>query len=98
MKVNSSRSPAPKKRRTQAERTAATRALLIEAGRKLFADKGFAEVSTHAIAEGAIPQQPVRSTAHILLGALDEAALFISRASNREEAREQMTAVADRLL
>jgi hypothetical protein len=33
-------------RRTQAERTAATRALLIDSARKLFARKGFGEVST----------------------------------------------------
>src|ERR1700676_5619354 len=40
-------------RRTQAQRTAATRALLIDAGRKLFADKGFADVSTQAIVAAA---------------------------------------------
>jgi AcrR family transcriptional regulator len=201
MKVNKGGSPG---RRTQAERTAATRAQLIEAARKLFADKGFAEVSTqaivaaagvtrgalyhqfqdkaglfaavyedverdlvadiatriadhapgdpleamragarffldgcsapnvaqivlidapavlgwvrwrevgmkyglgviegmltHAIAEGAIPDQPVRPTAHVLLGALDEAALFISRADDRAQARRDMDAVCDRLL
>ncbi len=197
MKVNGSR-------RTQAERTAATRAALIKTARKLFADKGFADVSTqaivaaagvtrgalyhqfddkaalfaavyedverdlvadiaeqimtaqpldpleamrvgarlfldrcaapdvqqivlidapavlgwdrwrevgvkyglgviegmlaHAIAEGAIPDQPVRATAHVLLGALDEAALFVSRATNRAQARTQMDAVCDRLI
>src|SRR6185312_530537 len=36
-------------RRTQAERTAATKALLIDSARKLFADKGFSAVSTEAI-------------------------------------------------
>jgi AcrR family transcriptional regulator len=191
-------------RRTQAERTAATRALLIGAARKLFADKGFADVSTqaivaaagvtrgalyhqfadkadlfaavyeeverdlvadvarqiadeqppdpleamrigarlfldrcsapdvqqivlidapavlgwdrwravgmkyglgviegmltHAIAEGAISEQPVRPTAHVLLGALDEAALFVSRATNPDQARKEMDAVCDRLI
>ncbi|ULE32358.1 TetR/AcrR family transcriptional regulator [Mycobacterium sp. IDR2000157661] len=191
-------------RRTQAERTAATRAQLIEAARKLFADRGFADISTqaivaeagvtrgalyhqfedkaqlfaavyedverdlvadiarqiaeqqpadplaamrvgarlfldgcsapdvaqivlidapavlgwvrwrevgmkyglgviegmlaHAIAEGSIPDQPVRSTAHVLLGALDEAALYISRAADRAAARAEMDAVCDRLL
>jgi AcrR family transcriptional regulator len=204
MKVNDdvvAESPA---RRTQAERTAATRALLIGAARKLFADKGFADVSTqaivaaagvtrgalyhqfedkaalfaavyeeverdlvadiarqimddqppdpleamrrgarlfldrcsapdvqrivlidapavlgwdrwravgvkyglgviegmlaHAIAEGAVPEQPLRPTAHVLLGALDEAALFVSRATNRDQARKEMDAVCDRLL
>ena len=191
-------------RRTQAQRTAATRALLIDAGRKLFADKGFADVSTqaivaaagvtrgalyhqfgdkaelfaavyeeverdlvtdiaerimaarrpdpleamrvgarlfldrcaapdvqqivlvdapavlgwdrwrsvgtkyglgviegmlrHAIAEGAIPDQPVRPSAHVLLGALDEAALYVSRATDPDQAREDMYAVCDRLI
>lgn len=53
---------------------------------------------THAIAEGAIPDQRVRSTAHVLLGALDEAALYISRADDRAAARREMDAVCDRLL
>lgn len=200
MKVNQA-GPA---RRTQAQRTAATRAVLIAAARKLFADNGFSEVSTqaivaaagvtrgalyhqfddktalfeavyeqverdlvadiaeqlgaaapldpvesmrvgahlfldrcaapdvqrivlidapavlgwerwravgikyglgvieamlaHAIADGAIPAQPVRPTAHVLLGALDEAALFVSRASDPALARAQMTAVCDRVI
>ena len=191
-------------RRTQAERTAATRAQLLRAARKLFADKGFTEVSTQAIvaeagvtrgalyhqfddkaelfaavyedverdlvadiarriaeenltdplaamragarlfldgcsapdvaqivlidapavlgwvrwrevgmkyglgvieamlteaiAAGAVPEQPVRPTAHVLLGALDEAALFISRAEDRDQARRDMDDVCDRLL
>jgi hypothetical protein len=52
----------------------------------------------HAIAGGAIPDQPVRPTAHVLLGALDEAALFVSRATNRDQARREMDAVCDRLI
>jgi AcrR family transcriptional regulator len=194
----------PPTRRTQAERTAATRAVLIGAARKLFADKGFSAVSTQAIveaagvtrgalyhqfadkaalfaavyeeverelvadvaertvaagiddqvqamrlgaelfldlcsapdihqivlldapavlgweewravgekyglgvieamlaqavADGTIPDQPVRATAHVLLGALDEAALYISRAADADEARAQMLAVCDRLI
>lgn len=204
MKVNDQASAPAATRRTQAERTAATRALLIDAGRKLFADRGFGEVSTqaivaaagvtrgalyhqfadkvglfaavyeqverqlvediarrimdlqpldplqamrvaarlfldgcaapdvqqivlidapavlgwdrwrevgvkyglgviegmlaHAIAEGAIPEQPLRPTAHVLLGALDEAALFVSRASDRERARAEMDVVCERLI
>ena len=208
MKVNGSRSgvapSAPPTRRTQAERTAATRALLLDAARKIFADKGFADVSTqaiveaagvtrgalyhqfgdkaalfaavyeevernlvadiaaqimaaqprdpleamrvgarlflegcaapdvqqivlvdapavlgwdqwravgtkyglgviegmlaHAIAEGVVPDQPLRETAHVLLGALDEAALYVSRATNRDQARTEMEAVCDRLI
>ena len=204
MKVNEELAGDPPARRTQAQRTAATRAQLIDAARKLFADKGFAEVSTqaivaaagvtrgalyhqfddkaglfaavyeeverelvadvaqqiandqpldpleamrvgarrfldrcaasdvqqivlidapavlgwdkwravgmkcglgviegmlaHAIAQKVIPEQPVRPTAHVLLGALDEAALFMSRASDREQARREMDAVCDRLI
>jgi AcrR family transcriptional regulator len=51
-----------------------------------------------AIAEKAIPEQPVRPTAHVLLGALDEAALYISRAAEPDQARAQMLAVCDRLI
>lgn len=204
MKVNDGDDSAPPVRRTQAERSAATRAQLIGAGRKLFADKGFSEVSTQAIVDaagvtrgalyhqfadktelfaavyedverelvadigrqissaqpgdpvqamrigarlfldgcsapdvqqivlidapavlgwerwravgvkyglgvieamlaaaveqGAIPQQPLRSTAHVLLGALDEAALFVSRAADRDQARSDMEAVCDRMI
>jgi AcrR family transcriptional regulator len=191
-------------RRTQAERTAATRAQLLAAARKLFADKGFSEVSTQeivaaagvtrgalyhqfadkaelfaavheavetdlvadvgaaiaaadpagplsamrlgarlfldhcvapdvqqivlidapsvlgwerwraiglkyglgvietmlgqAIAAGEIPEQPLRPTAHVLLGALDEAALYVSRAEDRDAARAEMDAVCERLI
>src|SRR5258705_8831968 len=53
MKVNDHVAAESPARRTQAERTAATRALLIGAARKLFADKGFAEVSTQAIVAAA---------------------------------------------
>jgi hypothetical protein len=53
---------------------------------------------THAIAEGVVAEQPVRPTAHVLLGALDEAALFVSRASDRDQARQEMDAVCDRLI
>ena len=204
MKVNDELDVESRPRRTQAQRTAATRALLVGAARKLFADKGFAEVSTeaivkaagvtrgalyhqfddkaglfaavyedverdlvadiarqivvaqprdpleamragarlfldlcsapdvqqivlidapavlgwdqwravgmkyglgviegmltHAIAEGVVAEQPVRPTAHVLLGALDEAALFVSRASDRDQARREMDAVCDRLI
>jgi AcrR family transcriptional regulator len=201
MKVNGDSAPP---RRTQAERTAATRARLLEAGRRLFASDGFAAVSTQAIvaaagvtrgalyhqfgdktglfaavyeeverdlvgtitarivaaaptdqlsamrigsrlfleecsapdvqrivlidapavlgwdrwrevgmkyglgvieamlaaamSDGVIPEQPLRPTAHILLGALDEAALYVSRADDAGDALNQMYAVCDRLI
>jgi hypothetical protein len=52
----------------------------------------------HAIAEKAIPEQPLRPTAHVLLGALDEAALYVSRAADRKRARSEMDAVCERLI
>lgn len=51
-----------------------------------------------AIADGAIPEQPVRPTAHMVLGALDEAALYISRAEDAGQALSEMCAVCDRLI
>jgi AcrR family transcriptional regulator len=51
-----------------------------------------------AIADGAIPDQPTRPAAHVLLGALDEAALYVSRAADAAKALEQMFLVCDRLI
>jgi AcrR family transcriptional regulator len=48
--MESKRSPAP---RTQAERTAATRAALLDAARGLFEERGFAGVGTDEIARAA---------------------------------------------
>jgi AcrR family transcriptional regulator len=51
-----------------------------------------------AISDGAIPEQPLRPTAHVLLGALDEAALYIARAQDGADALRQMVVVCDRLI
>jgi AcrR family transcriptional regulator len=51
-----------------------------------------------AMADGVIPAQPLRPTAHVLLGALDEAALYVSRADDSGEALEQMYEVCDRVI
>src|SRR5215207_727766 len=40
-------------RRTQADRTAATRAALVAAARRLFAEHGYAEVGTERVAQAA---------------------------------------------
>ncbi len=53
---------------------------------------------TQAVAEGVIPAQPLRATAHVLLSALDEAALYISRAADPDTARQEMYAVSGRLI
>jgi AcrR family transcriptional regulator len=51
-----------------------------------------------AMTDGVIPDQPLRATAHVLLGALDEAALFVSRAADTDEALQQMYEVCDRVI
>jgi AcrR family transcriptional regulator len=51
-----------------------------------------------AVTDGEIPPQPLRAGAHVLLGALDEAALYVSRAEDQDRAREDMYAVCDRII
>jgi AcrR family transcriptional regulator len=48
---------------------------------------------THAIKVGRIPPQPVRALTHVLVGALDEAGLYIARAEDQTAASEEMRAV-----
>ena len=48
---------------------------------------------THAIEVGRIPPQPVRALAHVLVGALDEAGLYIARSEDQAAASEEMRAV-----
>jgi AcrR family transcriptional regulator len=52
----------------------------------------------NAIDAGAIPKQPVRPLAHVLLGALHEAALLVARADNVATARHEVGETIDRLL
>jgi AcrR family transcriptional regulator len=47
----------------------------------------------HAIEVGRIPPQPVRALAHVFVGALDEAGLYIARAEDEAAAREEMRTV-----
>lgn len=51
-----------------------------------------------AIESGGIPSQPVEATALTLLGALREATLYIARADDRQQARDEAGAVIDRLV
>jgi AcrR family transcriptional regulator len=51
-----------------------------------------------AIDSGGIAPQPARPLAHVLIGALDEAALYIARADDPATARAEMGAVLRRLL
>jgi AcrR family transcriptional regulator len=48
---------------------------------------------TRAIEVGRIPPQPVRALTHVLVGALDEAGLYIARAEDQTAASEEMRAV-----
>jgi AcrR family transcriptional regulator len=48
---------------------------------------------THAIEVGRIPPQPVRALAHMLVGALDEAGLYIARSEDQVAASEEIRAV-----
>jgi AcrR family transcriptional regulator len=53
---------------------------------------------TAAIEAGAIPRQPVRPLAHVLIGALDEAAMLVARADDTPAARAEVGETLDRLL
>ncbi len=53
---------------------------------------------SHAIEVGRIPPQPVRALAHVLVGALDEAGLYIARAEDLPSASEEMRTVIDMLV
>jgi AcrR family transcriptional regulator len=51
-----------------------------------------------AIDAGAIAAQPVRPLAHVLMGALDEAAMLVARAEDSEQMREEVGRTLDALL
>jgi AcrR family transcriptional regulator len=51
-----------------------------------------------AIDAGQLQPQPVRGLAHILLGALDEAALYVATAKDQQAARAEIAPTIDRLL
>jgi AcrR family transcriptional regulator len=53
---------------------------------------------TRAIEVGRIPAQPVVPLAHVLIGALDEAALYVARSDDPVRARDEVAAVLDRLV
>jgi len=51
-----------------------------------------------AMETGLIPRQPVDPLAHLVVGALDEAAMYIARAADANAARREMGASIERLL
>jgi AcrR family transcriptional regulator len=64
---------------------------------------GLVEAAIQSLIDaGALPDQPVRPLAHVLIGALEEAALYASRAEDREsataEVRVALAALVDGLL
>jgi AcrR family transcriptional regulator len=60
---------------------------------------GLIEATLQAAADaGSISAQPVRPLAHVLMGALDEAAMYVARADDREVARAEMGATLARIL
>ena len=51
-----------------------------------------------AIDAGRLAEQPTRALAHVLLGALDEAALYVATSEDREAARDEVAQVLHALL
>ena len=51
-----------------------------------------------AIDSGALEPQPVRALAHVLVGALDEAALYVARADDPKTALAEMDGVLSRMV
>ena len=60
---------------------------------------GLIEASLQAAIDvGAIEPQPVRALSHVLMGALDEAAMLVARAENAEATQAEVKAALDLLL
>ncbi len=51
-----------------------------------------------AVESESIPEQPIRPLAHLLMGALDEAAMLVARAEDPEAARAEVGRTVDRLI
>jgi hypothetical protein len=47
---------------------------------------------------GVVARAPVVPLAHLVIGALDEGAMYVARATDRETARAEVEAFVDRLL
>jgi AcrR family transcriptional regulator len=60
---------------------------------------GLIEASLQAAIEsGAVREQPVRPLAHVLMGALDEAAMLVARAEDPEQMRAEVGRTLDSLI
>lgn len=51
-----------------------------------------------AVEAGRIPDQPIEPLAHVMIGALDEAALFLARSDQTAAARRAVDGIVDRLI
>ncbi len=51
-----------------------------------------------AMDAGALTERPTRGLAHVLIGALDEAAMYVATAENRDAARDEVAQVLHALL
>jgi AcrR family transcriptional regulator len=72
-----------------------------ERWREIGMQHGFGLVSgvlAEAMQSGRIPSQPVEPLTHVLVGALDEAALYVARADDQTAARAEMASVVQRLV
>jgi hypothetical protein len=56
------------------------------------------ELLTAAVETGRIPPQPIEATALTMLGAMREVTLYVARAGNHDQARQEAGAVMDRLI
>ncbi len=71
-----------------------------ERWREIAADHGLGLVEAAlgaAMEAGAIAEQPLRPLAHVMMGALDEAAMVVARAEDTEAARAEVGATLDGL-
>jgi AcrR family transcriptional regulator len=69
--------------------------------RRLEADYGLGAITAMldvAVSERAIPKQPTAPLAHMLLAAVDEAALYIANADDRRQARNETRRALGRLV
>lgn len=55
-------------------------------------------VLSQAMETGQIRRQPLRPLAHVVMGASDEAALYVVEAEDRRRARDEMVAVLDQII
>jgi AcrR family transcriptional regulator len=72
-----------------------------ERWREIAADHGLGLVEAAlgaAMEAGSIPRQPLRPLAHVLMGALDEAAMVVARADDTDSARAEVGATLDGIL